>query len=258
MQKITPYEKLNEVIEFFSKKIEEILGENLVGLYLTGSLSYGDFVLERSDLDLQAITKRSLLPEELEQVKQLHLDIENAHPEWAGRIECSYLPVGLMDEVLPPKTPRPWWGHGEFYSEAPYGNEWIINQYQLYNHGIPLSGPDFKTLIRPIDIVEVQKACARDLFQEWEPKINDLEWFNDPHYQSYFVLNLCRILHAIINNEAVSKKVSAEGIKKEYPEWKDLIEEAENWKFGMEMNRKEEAIAFIGFVIEKVKERNLI
>lgn len=258
MQKITPYNELNEVIELLSEKVSDVLSENLIGLYLTGSLSYGDFVLGRSDLDFQAVVKRQLSHEELGQVEQLHIDIENAHPEWRGRIEGSYLPVKFLDETHPPVVPRSWWGDGKFHAEVLYDNQWIINQYHLYNHGVALSGPDYMTLAKPIDIVEVQKACAKDLFQEWEPKIRDLEWFDDPHYQSYLVLNLCRILHTIMNSEAASKRVSAESVQKKYPEWKNLIEEAENWEFGMEMKRREDVIAFIRFAIEKVEEKNLI
>jgi len=258
MQKITASEELNKLLECFSEKVSSVLGDNLVGLYLTGSLSYGDFVLDRSDVDFQAVVNRQLSDLELNQIEGLHQDIEDSHPEWAGRIEGSYLPMGLVNEIPPPVTPRPWWGEGRFYPSVVYTNQWIINQYHLYNHGIPLLGPEYKTFAKPIAIEEVQKACAQDLFHEWEPKIKDIEWLSDPHYQSYFVLNLCRILHTIIQGEAASKRVSAEAIKKEYPEWKNVIEEAENWKVGMEMNRREEAVAFARFVIEKVKEKSLI
>jgi hypothetical protein len=37
-----------------------------------------------------------------------------------------------------------------------------------------------------------------------------------------------------------------------YPQWEDLIEEAEQWKYGMEMKRNDEVIAFIKFSVEKV------
>ena len=126
------------MIALFSEKLKEILSNNLLGLYITNSLSYGDFVLERSDLDFQAIVKNPLTQEELALIKKLHLAIENRYTNWAERIECSYLPVDLLNDILPPKAPRPWWGAGVFYPEAPYGNEWIINQYQLYNHAIAL------------------------------------------------------------------------------------------------------------------------
>jgi len=95
----------------------------------------------------------------------------------------------------------------------------------------------------------VRKASARDLFKEWVPKIADKEWLANSHYQSYFVLNLCRILHTVGGNEPSSKRLAADWVKGRYREWKDLVDEAEKWGYGEEMKRQEEAIAVIKFVI---------
>jgi Aminoglycoside adenylyltransferase, C-terminal domain len=96
------------------------------------------------------------------------------------------------------------------YAEAPAVNEWIINHYLLSRHGIALEGPDVNELIPPIDIQNVRQASARDLFQEWVPKIYDSAWLSNSHYQSYLVLNLCRILHTVIQGEPRSKKVAGQ------------------------------------------------
>jgi predicted nucleotidyltransferase len=258
IKKLTSHQDINNILIEWVENAENILGDNLVGLYLTGSLAYGDFVPKRSDIDLQAVTRNELTPKELKSIEQLHKNLEKSYPAWANRIECSYVPLKIIRDVLPPKEPRPWWGFGVFYPTAPAGNEWIINQYQLYNHGINLIGPDFKSLIESIDIKEVQKASARDLFTEWEPKINDSEWLENSHYQSYLVLNLCRILCTVIGNNVASKEVSAKWVKQIYPEWKDLIEIAESWRYGIEMKEKERAIEFIKFAIAKVKNKNIL
>lgn len=258
IRKLTPYQDINNLLGDWTKGVKNILGENVVGLYLSGSLSYGEFVPERSDIDLQAVVQHQLNEKELKLVEQLHKDLNQRHPAWKGRLECSYVPLLLMREILPPKTPRPWWGFDTLYVAAPAGNEWIINHYFLSKHGVALDGPDFNTLIPPLDIREVRKASAKDLFKEWEPKINDPEWISNSHYQSYLVLNLCRILYTVVGSEPASKKVAAKWTKATYPQWKDLIEEAEQWKYGMEMKRSNDVIAFIKFSIEKVNETGLL
>jgi len=250
---ITPYPDVNKILDELTQGIVKIVKENLIGFYLTGSLSYGNFNPKSSDIDLHAVIKYPFSKNELESIKKLHEEIEMHNKTWKERIECSYTPLSMFQNILPPKLPRPYYGAGIFYPEAPYGNEWLINNYLLYKHGIALTGPDFKTLIKPIDMVDVQKACVRDLFKEWEPKINDPKWLQNSHYQSYLVLNLCRILYTIKCGEAASKKVSAAWVKKEYPEWKNLIETAENWHYGVEMKRQEEAIEFIKFVVDKIE-----
>jgi predicted nucleotidyltransferase len=142
----TTHRDVNEVLHSLKEGIMRILGENLVGFYLTGSLSYGDFNQENSDIDLLVVIKKPALQEVLQAIKKLHLQAEVNHEKWAKRIECSYNCVDMLSSTYPPKDPRPYVGEGIFYAQAPYGNEWIINQYLLYKHGISLIGLDFKTL----------------------------------------------------------------------------------------------------------------
>jgi len=254
----TPYQDINDLLADWMEGAKNILGVNVVGLYLSGSLAYGDFMPGRSDIDLQAVVHRPLSQDELESVEQLHKELNERYPAWKSRLECSYVPLELMQETLPPKNPRPWWGFDTLYAEAPAGNEWIINHYFLAKHGVALFGPDFDTLIPPLDMREVKKASARDLSEEWEPKINDYEWLSNSHCQSYTVLNICRILHAVVGDGPGSKKVAAEWARSVCPQWRDLIEEAEQWEYGKEMKRQAEAIAFIRFAIEKVNETDLL
>jgi hypothetical protein len=242
----------------WSEGLQHLLGEWIVGLYLSGSLAYGDFVPERSDIDLQAVVRRPLTGNELRSIEELHKQVEGRCPEWAGRIECSYVPLELMRALRPPPTPRPWWGFGTFYPAAPAGNEWIINHYLLSKYGIVLAGRAVKELVPPIDIHLVQQASAKDLFQEWLPKVDDATWLSNSHYQSYLVLNLCRILHTVIRGEPVSKKVAGQWVKSAYSHWNDLIEEAERWTYGVEMTREKDTVAFLRFVVDRVNETNLL
>jgi hypothetical protein len=130
-------------------------------------------------------------------------------------------------------------------------------QIFLYKYGIALIGPDFKTLVKPINIVDIEKASVRDLYKEWEPKITDITYLENSHYQSYVVLNLCRILYTVMRSDAVSKKVAALWAEKEYPQWKNLIETADNWHYGVKMERQKETVEFIKFAIVKIKEQGL-
>src|SRR5271169_3298165 len=104
MNDITPYPAINSVLTEWAEGLKRLLGKKIVGLYLSGSLAYGDFVPERSDIDLQAVVRRPLTKDELRSVEQLHRQIEGRCPQWADRIECSYVPLELMREVTPPAT----------------------------------------------------------------------------------------------------------------------------------------------------------
>lgn len=255
MQKgITPYPDVNEVLSAITKEIVDILEENLVGIYLMGSLTYDAFIPENSDLDLVVILKDPAPTQQLSLLKKMHHQIESEHQKWVKRIECSYVPLDMLPNILPPSIPRPYFGEGVFYPQATYGNEWLINQYLLYEYGIPLVGPDFKILIKPVDIKDVQQACIKDLYDEWQPKMNDAAWLSNSHYQSYLVLNLCRILYTILCGAVASKAMSAAWVKSKYPQWRPLIETAEKWRYGQEMRFQNETISFLQFIIDKVSE----
>lgn len=247
----TQYPEINTIISALVDKILEFLNQKVVGIYLFGSLSYGDFDEASSDIDLMIISAKQLDEEAINQLKKIHEDIAIKFPVWAKRIECSYTPLDMLPSTLPPGA-RPYYGEGIFYAAADYGNEWIINLYLLYRYSIVLYGPSFQTLREPINILDVQLACQRDLLTEWKPKLQDEEWLKNPHYQSYLVLNLCRIFNTVTNAQTLSKKKSAAWVKETYPQWKSLIEEAEHWDYSKNMQQQEKTLEFLRFVLEKI------
>lgn len=246
---IIKYGDIDEVVDFLAQGVKEIFGEELVGFYLTGSLSYGDFEPGRSDIDLAAVLEVPANLEQIAKIGKLHLEAEQKFKQWAGRIECSYIPRVMLAEVLPPKEPRPYFGAGIFYPAADYGNEWLINRHFLYQYGVVVVGPDFKTLAAPVETKNLKEACIRDLRREWVPKINDEKFLANSHYQSYVVLNLCRIIYTVANGEAASKKVAANWVKEKYPQFKSLIETAQAWHYGTEMDCLFQTVDFIKFAV---------
>lgn len=253
--RLTPYRDVNEVVAEFAGAVVRELQQNLVGVYLTGSLSYDAFEYRSSDIDFTVIVRRPVSDPELAVVAQLHRETEARFPEWSKRLECTYTPVGMLSSLLPPREGRPWYwgGTGELYAAADYGNEWIINRYFLYEYGIALYGPEFRELVGPVEMVEVQKACVRDLLVEWKPKAESSAWLETYEYWHYLVLNLCRILYTVSCAAAGTKRVAAEWVQAEYGErWRDLVAGALQWGHGVDFAPKEEALGFLAFVISAV------
>lgn len=242
-------QSVESYIADWTRSLTDALGDRIVGAYLTGSLTYGDFIEGRSDIDLAVVVETPLNAQEIAAIRTIHIQLEETHSIWRERVECSYIPLALLPSVLPPETPRPWWGFGVLYETAPYGNEWIINQYFLWKCSVTLAGVPFKSLVEHVDIEDVRAACVRDLHAEWAPKLNDPEWLGNSHYQSYLVLNLCRIMYTVCCSEAGSKTTASEWVKQQFPQWQELITEAQLWTVGTEMNRQESACEFLQFVL---------
>jgi hypothetical protein len=89
-------------------------------------------------------------------------------------------------------------------------------------------------------------------------KIDNATRLSSSHYQSYLALNLCRILHTVIHGETGSRKVAGQWANAAYPQWQDLIEEAERWAFGNEMRRQSGTLAFLRFAVDRVEETKLL
>ncbi|HYI24150.1 MAG TPA: hypothetical protein VD767_01980, partial [Thermomicrobiales bacterium] len=176
--------------------IPAILGGNLVALYLTGSLTYGDFDAGSSDIDYLAIMEREITPVERSALARLHDDLGSRFPAWRERMEGSFVTRDMLGHVLPPPMSRPYVNQGAFWDpNPPYGNEWLINLYAIQESGIALFGPEPHDLLPPVRIEDVREASRRDLFEERLPELDDPGFLPDSHHEAYVTLTLCRILH---------------------------------------------------------------
>ncbi|MCL2765272.1 MAG: DUF4111 domain-containing protein [Treponema sp.] len=239
--------KIYEFINVFKDKLLEKC-ENIVGIYLFGSLIYGGFDENSSDIDLIVITKTLLNKIEIKNIEILHKEIIKINNLWGNRLEVSYTPLFMFNEKSIPNIPRPYY-NGKFYEKAGYGNEWLINNYLLLNYGKTIYGKDFKEIINyNISIEEIKKCCINDFYKEWNPKINDNDWLKKGQNQAYIVLNICRIIYTLLNNKIGNKTVSAKWVKEKYEIWKNLIEEAEKWNFNKIINRQNDIKEYISYM----------
>jgi predicted nucleotidyltransferase len=249
---ITPYPDVNNVLNFLVGKIIVSLGKNLVGIYLFGSLTYGDFNLDRSDIDLIAVLTELASSTEIDGLRTILDSLKLHFPEWANRVEVSYTPKEMFASDVPPGK-RPYFGDGKFWPDAEYGNEWLINNYLLYKHGVTLHGLNVKTILREPGIDQVKESVRQVFYAELEPIRRNKDWIADSHYQSYVVLNLCRILYSIIKSDVGSKGVATAWVISTYPRWASLIQSAQYWKYSDDFPHQDEVVGFIEFVRDQIE-----
>ena len=73
---LTKYSDVNEIIAFFVRGVIPVLEKNVLGIYLTGSLSHGAFNYHSSDIDITVIVHRPVSRSELDSIGRLHRDME--------------------------------------------------------------------------------------------------------------------------------------------------------------------------------------
>lgn len=252
--KPTPYKDVNSIVSLLLEKSQEILGENLLAMYLHGSLAIGDFNKKGSDIDFMIVLDKELSDETIQKLREMHGSILKNDSKWAKKIEGSYVQKDLLKSVAPPKTPRAYINGGSF-NMYPYGYEWVIEKYVIREQSIVVKGSPPATFIDPVSSEDIRQANSKILHEDWEPMLSESSRLKDDEYQTYAVLTMCRCLYSFSHNEMASKKVAVKWVQKKFSEWKNLVEVALNWTSEQKFNRLNEVKDFIKFTIEFTKDK---
>ena len=203
-----------------------VLGNQLVGMYLYGSLASGDFDLETSDIDFLVVTTSSLSDKTIADLETMHHQIWKSGLKWAARLEGSYIPKRDIRRHNPRSAPCPTVNEGKFYLDK-RGSDWIIQRHVIREQGIILAGPEPKTLIDPVSPQEIHRSVLGVLNEWWFPMLEDPSWLkkHGAEYHAFAILTMCRALYALHHGTIVSKPAAARWAQNELGErWSRIIE----------------------------------
>lgn len=195
----------NELIDYFVRQNQELLGDNLVGVYLHGSAVMGCFNSQKSDLDF-IIVVRKAVPDT---IKRAYMDMVAALNSQAPAkgIELSI----VRETVCRPFTyPTPFELHFSIahlawyqsdpdnYIEQMHGTDKDLAAHFtiLYHRGRTLYGKEIREVF--------SKVSRTDYFDSiWSDIENAKEEITEN--PAYIILNLCRVLAYAKENLILSK-----------------------------------------------------
>jgi len=224
----TPYPDVNKMLQLLLSEVQEVLGEQFVGMYLFGSLSSGDFHTDASDIDYLAVTTDMLPETTIADLEAMHYRIWNTGLEWAGKLEGSYIPQGHLRRYEKSGIAYPSVNESRFFV-APHGSDWIIQRHIIREHGIVLAGPDPKILINPISPGDIRRAVRGFLREWWFPLLDDPSWLRNhgSEYHAYAILTMCRSLPALEHGTIISKPSAARSDQQKLSgKWPQVIEQS--------------------------------
>lgn len=182
-----------------------ILGENLVGVYIHGSLAFGCFTWQHSDVDFLIVTHREPSLSEKEALIQALLQLDALAPQKG--LEMSGL---LLSDCLHPRHPLPFWLHFSNAHKARAAEN--LTAYCQTMHGLdpdlaahltvtrsvgyPITGAPVAEVFAPIP----RAAYLDSILQDVSDAAQDIH--DNP---VYIILNLCRVLAAARENLVLSK-----------------------------------------------------
>ena len=200
---------VDDILAALVPGVQATLGDNLVGVYLRGSLATGDFI-ETSDIDFVVATERPVSGSEAEALIAMHARLAALPNRYADRLEGAYVDRAALRRFEPGRrfltveceTPLRWKVHE---------TSWLIERSVLREKGIALLGPDPKTLIDLISAEELRDAVRRRIreWAAWAADAPDPEWLLPRSHQSYTVKTMCRALYTLTFGELASKQKAA-------------------------------------------------
>jgi len=250
---VNEYPDINELLDELLSKIKGIFGEKLVGLSLYGSLVWGDFDHDASDIDLLAVLTDDVSEKEFDNLKKMHDQFAIKHPDWKNRIEVSYLSTLALKTFKTKTSKATSISPGEPLNIKDIGKHWLMNWYIVREKGIALYGPDPKAIITPISKEEFMQS-VRDHTASWNEWVKDMR---NRKAQTYAILTMCRAYYAFKKGEQPSKIQAALWAKEQLPQWSELIDKALAWrKKGKDYAKDEEnypkTVEFVDFIRSKI------
>jgi hypothetical protein len=258
----TPYTELNQVLGELVARMQQILGDDLIGVTLQGSFAVGDYD-QHSDVDFIAAVEEELTSLQVEKLQVMHDQVYQLESEWAKHLEGSYFPREIL--LDPSKLGMDLWylDHGGRHMIRSDHCNTLLVRWVVREQGVTLAGPDPKTLVEPVP-VEALKAKIFEVLNTWGQQIlDDPALYNNRFYQAFIVLNYYRMLHDLINGFPGSKRAGAEWAKRALdPGWSDLIDgtwagrpdPAQKVKQPPDPQDFERTLRFVSYVMELGKE----
>ena len=256
----TQYPEINHLLDLLLSNATKVLGNQLVGMYLYGSLSSGDFNPESSDIDFLVVTTSTLSDKAIGELESMHHRIWKSGLKWASKLEGSYIPKRDIRRHDPRSAPCPTVNEGKFYLDK-RGSDWIIQRHVIREQGITLAGPDPKTLIDPVSPDDIRRAVKGVLQEWWLPMLEDPSWLKNhgSEYHAFAILTMCRALHALEYGTIVSKPMAARWAQKELGDhWSQVIERSLAERVDNEdRDLYQEALEFIRFTMNTVRDSRI-
>jgi hypothetical protein len=212
-------DQVPEVVAELARQLRALLGDRLVGVYLGGSATMGDFEPASSDYDVLVVTEGALTARDVEQLERLHRQLVCDYAD-ARRLEGDYAPRHVL---VPSGTtiPVPGFVGGQFRADV---EDIMLSADNLANMratGIAVYGPPPRDVLPHVTEDDV-RAAVLGLLRDGPG-----ECATEPAAASE-LLNLVRSLCTLQTGQPRTKSEGARwAIGHVARQWHDVIRRAE-------------------------------
>ena len=194
-------EALAELLRSIAADFPVILKDNLVGVYLWGSLTYGAFDERCSDVDAVGVTRRDLNDAEFSALEKWFSESAGSNP-WTEKLDMRFVIDG---EFLDKQSRCCGFHSGKLVRHGSDGNP--IIWLNVGECGVTLWGEDAKQIAPAIADQCLNDALLLELNYLKEDLAKNVGDRSDRSFRhnAYAVLTACRILYTAFHRRIVSK-----------------------------------------------------
>ena len=247
-------DNLSSLLAQMANDFPLILEENLVGIYLWGSLTYGAFDERCSDADCIVVTGRAIDEREFSALEIWFEKLLEQNP-WAGKLDMRFV---IDNEFLDKTSTCCGYHFGKLIRHGSDANPiiWVnIKQSGITLWGKPAAeiAPEVTREVLNDALLLELEYLKEDLASNAGDK-SDLAFFHN----SYAVLTACRIYYTARHNELVSKDAAAAWTLENVPaRWHPIINAAKENRLagkGLKTAKLEnDSMKFVCFIENEVK-----
>lgn len=249
---------LSDLLQAIARDFPLVLRENLVGIYLWGSLTYDAFDETCSDVDFIVVTQRDLDHREFSELDNWFKEAAQRN-RWVKRIDMRF----VIDGEFLEKTSRccGFYHHtGKLVRTGSDGNPIIC--INIGQSGITLWGKDTKLITPQVSEQILNEGLLLELNYLKEGLASRIGERSDQAfvYNAYAVLTACRILYSAHHRTLVSKDQAVSWTMQSVPPiWLPVIHAAKQNRLknrgATTPQSEEDAIRFVDFIASEVDDK---
>ena len=227
-----PPVEVRSVCETYLSIVDEELPGLVEGLYLHGSIGFGEWHHGRSDIDFVAVTRARPTDREVARLDEVHerLDAVFPTPSYDG-FYVTWADLAKPAEQCP-DVPSIWAGD---FSEAARPDGGPVTWHELAWHSVAVRGPDLADVEIWTDVAALRRYTYANLTDYWQPQVRQLARFPEeagrPEVMAWFVLGIPRLHHVLAGAALRRQRVEGEHALEVFgPEWRLLLAEALSYR----------------------------
>lgn len=254
-------ENLQLALNEFSKKARALFGDELVGIYLTGSIAFGSYHYKKSDIDFTVLLKAPLSDDYLKPLEKLHKELTTAFPY--QKFEGHY--ISKSDLGKQPYEIQPVFAFHDSRLSKSHHDINRVTWFTLKNHGITVFGKPMSELDFDVSMQELTKYVIDNLNSYWVywlsgiKKLMSVKGVFALHHSAveWGVMGVCRMYYTLIEHDVTSKDSATQYALSHVPDkYKHILKEAifirtkkGKRQYLSPFKRKNDMIDFMDFMI---------